>query len=730
MTLAGARRALSVLDERIAPALTSLPLFTGTLDVLTRLAVPGDETVGRFEDRARELASARTELEFGERGATGKLVEIEKGLAQLAQTGHLPDDEELLAARARRESGWALVRAGWIEGADVDEAARLFDSGLPLADAYERSVSTADQVADLRHREAERLAQHAQLVERAATARAELEEISIRQLEIEAAETAFSLDWRSAWAPTGLEPLPPGEMRAWLHGRASLVARAEERLTSSAAVEAAREDVSHFRSVLEGGLASTGLESLADDEALADGLTRASSALRRLQEANTGRETAEGIVRRLESEVAALAATATPAHEAIALWQREWEQSLGSFVLASSCTPGEALDHLSSIESLFSALDESELFRIRVDGMVRDRAAFETKAEALANGLAPDLAGREPEAVIGELNARCTRAGRASASAEILRHQMDESKGELESSDAAERKAPGRLKELLERTECHDLAELKAEEARSTRVRDLDARIESLDAQIVAAGADTVERVVAEVAETSADELEAAVPAATQTVQELEERLRAVSERIGTQQVDVDAMAGGDDAAVAAEAAQSLLAKIRRDSERYARLRVASTLLQQAIERHREESQGPVVRRVGELFPVLTAGSFEGVGVDYDAHDRPVLVGRRDDAHVPVEGMSDGTRDQLYLALRIASLEKLSDTTDSPPFIADDLFVSFDDARARAGLEALSELAGHMQVVFFTHHNHLVDIARSAIPPDALHVHEMIGPAS
>ncbi len=79
---------------------------------------------------------------------------------------------------------------------------------------------------------------------------------------------------------------------------------------------------------------------------------------------------------------------------------------------------------------------------------------------------------------------------------------------------------------------------------------------------------------------------------------------------------------------------------------------------------------------------------------------------------------------------RPTSLEKLSDTTDPPPFIADDLFVSFDDARARAGLEALSELAGHMQVVFFTHHNHLVDIARSAIPPDALHVHEMIGPAS
>ena len=46
------------------------------------------------------------------------------------------------------------------------------------------------------------------------------------------------------------------------------------------------------------------------------------------------------------------------------------------------------------------------------------------------------------------------------------------------------------------------------------------------------------------------------------------------------------------------------------------------------------------------------------------------------------------------------------------PFIADDLFVNYDDARAKAGLEALATLSEKTQVIFLTHHEHLCDVVR------------------
>jgi uncharacterized protein YhaN len=77
--------------------------------------------------------------------------------------------------------------------------------------------------------------------------------------------------------------------------------------------------------------------------------------------------------------------------------------------------------------------------------------------------------------------------------------------------------------------------------------------------------------------------------------------------------------------------------------------------------------------------------------------------------------MSDGTTDQLYLALRIAAIEDYLDHAEPMPFIADDLFINFDDKRAAAGFQVLNELAKKTQVLFFTHHGHLLDVARKTL---------------
>ena len=49
------------------------------------------------------------------------------------------------------------------------------------------------------------------------------------------------------------------------------------------------------------------------------------------------------------------------------------------------------------------------------------------------------------------------------------------------------------------------------------------------------------------------------------------------------------------------------------------------------------------------------------------------------------------------------------------PFIADDLFINFDDKRAAAGFRVLGELAKKTQVLFFTHHEHLLEVAQDAL---------------
>jgi len=55
----------------------------------------------------------------------------------------------------------------------------------------------------------------------------------------------------------------------------------------------------------------------------------------------------------------------------------------------------------------------------------------------------------------------------------------------------------------------------------------------------------------------------------------------------------------------------------------------------------------------------------------------------------------------------------------------DDILVRFDDERAAATLEIMAMLSERTQVIFFTHHAHLVETAKSAVGLDRLFIHEI-----
>jgi len=59
------------------------------------------------------------------------------------------------------------------------------------------------------------------------------------------------------------------------------------------------------------------------------------------------------------------------------------------------------------------------------------------------------------------------------------------------------------------------------------------------------------------------------------------------------------------------------------------------------------------------------------------------------------------------------------------PLIVDDVLISFDDERAAAALSIFGDFSLRTQVIFFTHHARLVELARQNVPTDRLFVHEM-----
>jgi len=148
-------------------------------------------------------------------------------------------------------------------------------------------------------------------------------------------------------------------------------------------------------------------------------------------------------------------------------------------------------------------------------------------------------------------------------------------------------------------------------------------------------------------------------------------------------------------------------------ARRWAVLKAASALLGGALEHHRATRRDPLMTRAGEAFATLTGGAFSGVDQSYDDDDEAKLEACRPNGErAPVAHLSEGARDQLYLALRLAYIEDYAARAEAPPFIGDDIFASFDDFRTGNGLEALAGMADRIQPILFTHHLHVIESAR------------------
>jgi len=240
----------------------------------------------------------------------------------------------------------------------------------------------------------------------------------------------------------------------------------------------------------------------------------------------------------------------------------------------------------------------------------------------------------------------------------------------------------------------------------------------------------TVEDFVQETRDVDPDGIDGRMAHLKEEIDTLEEERSRIDRTIGEERNELNKMDGSARAAELAETTQKILAQLETDVEHYARLRLASTVLAQAIERYREKHQGPILKRTNDLFAQLTVGSFEGVRAEFDDQGHPVLVGVRPGGKetVGTAGMSDGTTDQLYLALRLASLETYLGNNEPIPFIVDDIMIKFDNERATASLQVLAELSRKTQVIFFTHHRHLVELAEANMDSSLLFIHSLHAP--
>ncbi len=157
----------------------------------------------------------------------------------------------------------------------------------------------------------------------------------------------------------------------------------------------------------------------------------------------------------------------------------------------------------------------------------------------------------------------------------------------------------------------------------------------------------------------------------------------------------------GDPAALEARR-EELKVQIFARQQEYRALEIASEVLCEANEALSARFSPALGRRAGELMRSLTGGAYGSLALarDFSASATEAAGAFPRKAVL----LSQGTIDQLYLAVRLAVCELALPREDPAPLVLDDALTAFDDVRMGLALDCLRELGKERQILLFTCH--------------------------
>ena len=156
-----------------------------------------------------------------------------------------------------------------------------------------------------------------------------------------------------------------------------------------------------------------------------------------------------------------------------------------------------------------------------------------------------------------------------------------------------------------------------------------------------------------------------------------------------------------------ASALRQIIAENDRIREEIAAIELAQETMKELSMSIRDSFGLYLNKTASELISGITGGLYTSMSIDENLG--AFLNTRR--KLIPLEQVSSGTADQIYLALRLAAARFIQNGTDSMPLIFDDSFVLYDDDRLRQALRWLSE-AYKGQIIIFTCHRRELDILK------------------
>ncbi len=641
---------------------------------------------------------------------TSRRAQARVDLTALERGGEIADDAALARARAHRDTGWRLIyrRAFTTDAPSIAEE-QAFAPDVPLPLAFERALSEADTIADLRARDSEMAARLD--VARRAVADAEKSTESAEQRSRLTAEALRQTrqTWTRLCASIGqAHDASLADVQAFLNARDQVIDELQRRTIAVQTLNSLLARQNAWTATLTAAL-ETPLSGLPMLLLLAD---------RTLDEAarqRAARAELETLRTRTEKERHSAIAAHAAANASLEIWRDRWRLVLSELGRPEAEEPAETEAVLQTMADVQAELRDTTSLAERIEGMNADIGRFTMSVHELRGSLPGLTEATDPFEAVRDLDRELDQERGLQQRQRVLRDNLTKAHVASEAATRALTEAQAKLRAIL------TVIGADAVEAATQRLAFSDERAahetkrDEAEAELRQAGDGySIAELLAEAAGHPSEEDTARIEAASAQRKTASDAAQQAAEDASRVRQTMDQQVEATGVNTAAADQQAAIASISRTLDEALLYHTASLLLSQALDAVEQSGGSEMLRRLSAIFQALTCGLYSRVASEPDDNNRADLVMiQRDfpEERQRIGQLSEGTRDQLFLALRVAAIEDHLKSAEPLPFIGDDILQTFDDDRALATLRVLADLSQHTQVVLLTHHRHILELA-------------------
>ncbi|HHY74022.1 MAG TPA: AAA family ATPase [Bacillus bacterium] len=707
--------AMSQKEKVMKEAVKELPLWNRTYEELIHLPVPIlTETIKKFEREHFEIVKNLEKTIEQINSQIEAIESIEEQIRTLEALSEIPSEETLLKIRTHRNQGWQFIRIKLQEGQLDAQQYGEFTNGEKLENVYENLVHHADELADKMRSEAEKVGAKKKHVDDIKSCQKKIVELENKKSELTQKLAQWENAWAELWKPTTIAPLSPEEMREWLVKYEQIKAMYSDFERSQITAHELEMKITEHKEMLR--LALSPFIEVSEHTSLVQILKTAEKEQKKMNDDVQKRTRLEDSISGINHRINHIALKNKDIYQKSEKWYEDWAEAISGTNLTESTSVDSAEKIIRLYEDCAEAYDELTEIEKKHESMLEQLSHYEQRVGQLLRAVALDFGDQAIDIVVTQLNANLQQAKQDEVKIIDLNKQLKkidliikEAVREIETAESV-------LENLMNKAQVSTISELEKVEITFLQKKEYEEKRRTIEEELLDIGGGlSLQQLIEEANQFQYDCIDIELEELNRKLVEIEpvrselEQAHGVVKKEFEEKID-----GNNTAAVLAEQKkESVLAKLANSTEQYIQVKLASILLQKGIEHYRKQNQDPILKRAGELFARLTLQSFSELVVDYDEKDQPILMGVRPNGDkVAIEGMSDGTTDQLYLSLRIASIEKYGEEQEPIPFIVDDILVHFDDVRSEETLKILLELSQQTQIIFFTHHSRLVEIMK------------------